>query len=75
MSEIKILPVKSDIVFRMFFADERNIEFLTSFLKSVIQLPENEYDKIDIADPFLSPEYIGDKYAIIDVKWRQVRNY
>jgi len=68
MSDKKLLPVKSDIVFRMFFADEKNIEFLTSFLKSVIQLPKDEFDKIEIADPFLSPEYIGDKYAIIDVK-------
>jgi len=40
MTERKILPVKSDIVFRMFFADERNIDSLTSFLKSVIKLPE-----------------------------------
>ena len=68
MNNRRILPVKSDIVFRMFFADERNLDLLTSFLKSVIKLPGDEFDKIEIADPFLSPEYIGDKYAIIDVK-------
>ena len=64
----KILPVKSDIVFRMFFADERNDEYLKSFLKSIIKLPEDDFSEITIIDPILLPEYIGDKYAIIDVK-------
>jgi len=68
--ERKILPVKSDIVFRMFFADEKNIECLTNFLKSIIQLPEDDFSEITIADPVLLPEYIGDKYAVIDVKLR-----
>ena len=54
----------------MFFADERNIELLTSFLKSVLQLPDDDYGEITIADPHLHPDYIGDKYAIIDIKLR-----
>ena len=70
MDKAKILPVKSDIVFRMFFADERNIELLTSFLKSVLQLPDDDYGEITIADPYLHPDYIGDKYAVIDIKLR-----
>ena len=68
MNKVKMLPVKSDIVFRMFFADEKNKAFLISFLKSVLRLPEEEYKEIVIADPFLLPEYIGEKYCIIDVK-------
>jgi len=70
MDKVKILPVKSDIVFRLFFADERNLEYLTSFLKSVLRLPDDDYDKIEITDPNLLPEYIGDKLAVIDVKLR-----
>ena len=66
----KILPVKSDIVFRMFFADENNLEYLTSFLKSIIQLPEDDFSVITITDPILLPEYVGDKYAVIDIKLR-----
>ena len=68
MEKRKILPVKSDIVFRMFFADERNVEYLTGFLKSMIKLPEDDFGGITIADPVLLPEYVGDKYAVIDVK-------
>ncbi len=63
-----ILPVKSDIIFRMFFADERNQEDLISLLKAVLRIPEEEYDTIEITDPHLLPEYVEDKYSIIDVK-------
>jgi len=62
------LPVKSDVVFRLFFADERNKEFLIEFLKSVLKLPEEDYNEIEIADPHLLREYPEDKLGIIDVK-------
>jgi len=68
MKKVKILPVKNDIVFRLFFADEKNVDFLISFLKSVLKLPEKEYKKIVIADPYLLPEHIGNKFSVIDVK-------
>ena len=68
MDRRTFLPVKSDIVFRLFYADERNIEFLISLLKSMLRLPEDDYYKIEIADPYLLREFDGDKLAIIDVK-------
>jgi predicted transposase/invertase (TIGR01784 family) len=52
----------------LFFADERNIESLIGFLKSVLRLPEDDYNEIEIADPHLLREFDGDKLAIIDVK-------
>ncbi len=64
----KILPIKSDLVFRIFFADERNKEDLLCLLKAILCIPENEYDEIEIIDPHLLPEYIDDKYSIIDIK-------
>ena len=64
------LPVKSDVIFRLFFADERNVEFLIGFLKSVLRLPEDDYDKIEIVDPHLLREYAEDKLAILDIKLR-----
>lgn len=68
MGNKKILPIKSDIVFRLFFADERNSEFLIGFLKSVLRLPAEDYTEIEIADPNLLREFAGDKLGIIDVK-------
>ena len=62
------LPVKSDVVFRLFFADERNKEFLISFLKSVLNLPEDDYNEIKIVDPHLLREFDGDKFSVVDVK-------
>jgi len=41
VSNREFLPVRSDVVFRLFFADERNVESLIGFLKSVLKLPED----------------------------------
>jgi len=62
------LPVKYDVIFRLFFADERNEEELISLLKSILQLPDDDYNEIEISDPYLLPDYVGDKLAVIDVK-------
>ncbi|MCL2174917.1 MAG: Rpn family recombination-promoting nuclease/putative transposase [Treponema sp.] len=70
MSEKSFLHVKNNSVFRMFFADERNQDLLISFLKSVVKLPDDDYNEIVITDPHLLPEYKGDKLSIIDVKLR-----
>jgi predicted transposase/invertase (TIGR01784 family) len=70
MSKKEFLPVKSDVIFRLFFADERNMDYLVGFLKSVLKLPEDDYDVIEITDPHLLREYDEDKLAIIDVKLR-----
>ena len=62
------LPVKSDIVFRLLFADERNTEFLIGFLQSVLLLPDDDYEDIEILDPHLLREFDSDKLGIVDVK-------
>jgi len=70
MSDKKYLHVKNDVVFRMFFADERNKDLLVSFLKSVLKLPDDDYNDVVIIDPHLLREFKGDKLGIIDVKLR-----
>ncbi len=66
----KILSVKSDLIFRLFFADERYKEDLIALLKAVLNLPEDDDYDISILDPHLLPEHANDKYSIIDVKLR-----
>ena len=68
MENRAFLPVKSDVIFRLFYADERNQEFLVSLLKSMLRLPEDDYNEIEIADPHLLREFDDDKLAVIDVK-------
>ena len=64
----KLLPVKSDFIFKLIFGDQRNTDILTSFLKSVLDIPEEEYDYLTVIDPHLKKESLADKYAILDVK-------
>ena len=59
---------RSDVIFKLFFADERNIELLTAFLQSVLDIPADDYDVLNITDPHLLREYPDDKLGIIDVK-------
>jgi predicted transposase/invertase (TIGR01784 family) len=68
MENRAFLPVKSDVIFRLFYAAERNQEFLVSLLKSMLRLPEDDYDEIEIADPHLLREFDDDKLAVVDVK-------
>lgn len=64
----KILPPKVDVVFKLLFADTRNEDILTDFLKSILNLPEDEYESVFIVDPQLKRETIDDKLGIVDVK-------
>ena len=63
-----ILPVKRDVIFKIYFADERNIEFLTDFLKAILPIPAEEYDELSIVDPHLIRDFSEDKLGIVDVK-------
>jgi hypothetical protein len=43
---VKILHAKSDIIFKLFFSDERNVELLKDFLKSILDLLEYDYNDV-----------------------------
>ena len=63
-----LLPVKSDFVFKLIFGDQRNVDILGEFLKSVLDIPEEEYEHITVVDPHIKKESKDDKYGILDVK-------
>ena len=64
----KLLSVKLDLVFKLIFGDQRNTDILASFLASILDIPEEEYEHITIVDPFVKADYPGDKYGILDLK-------
>ncbi|MCL1802990.1 MAG: Rpn family recombination-promoting nuclease/putative transposase [Eubacteriaceae bacterium] len=64
----KFMRPSNDIVFKLLFADERNVSFLKSFLLSILDFPKEEYDTISIIDPHLLREHFDDKLGILDVK-------
>jgi len=57
-----------DIIFKLLMGTENSKEDLTNFLLSVLNLSADEYEDITISNPFLPPEYKGDKLGILDVK-------
>jgi predicted transposase/invertase (TIGR01784 family) len=63
-----ILDPTIDYVFKLIFGDQRNIELLAGFLKAALDIPEEEYESLEIKDPFIKRELIDDKVAILDVK-------
>ena len=64
----KLLSPKSDFVFKMIFGDQHNMDILGSFLQSVLDLAEDEYDRLSIVDPHLRKDSYRDKLGILDVK-------
>ena len=64
----KILPPKSDVVFKMLFGDKRNKDILIDFLKAILNLSEDEYEHIYLEDTHLKREVPDDKLGIVDVK-------
>jgi predicted transposase/invertase (TIGR01784 family) len=64
----KILLPKVDVIFKLLFGDERNSEILIDFLKSVLNLSEDEYEYITLEDTHLKRETVDDKLGIVDVK-------
>ena len=65
-NKMSLLPVKSDFVFRLIFGDQRNVDILSAFLRSVLDIPNDEYDHLTIVDPYLKKEFEDDKYAILE---------
>ena len=62
-----ILPPTDDWIFKLLFGDERNKSILISFLKSLVDLPDEEYE-LTFLDTHLKSETEDDKLGIVDVK-------
>ena len=65
---IRYIPPKTDFMFKKIFGDPNNIEILTAFLKSTLDIDHDEYEKITLVDTHLSQEDRYDKLGILDVK-------
>jgi predicted transposase/invertase (TIGR01784 family) len=65
---IELLSPRSDFIFKLIFADNRNADILAAFLRSVLALGADAYDHLTIVDPHLKRETEGDKLGVLDVK-------
>ena len=59
-----ILPPTDDWIFKLLFGDERNKSLLIDLLKSLAELPEDEYE-LTFLDTHLKPQAEDDKPGII----------
>jgi len=62
----------SDFIFKLIFGDQRNVDILAAFLRAVLDIPDEEYDRLVIVDPHIKKETADDKYGILDVKLHTV---
>jgi predicted transposase/invertase (TIGR01784 family) len=62
-----IVSPRSDIGFKHIFANEQHKSILVSFLRAILDLPDEDYD-VTIVDPHLQKEQKDDKLAIVDVR-------
>lgn len=62
-----LLPT-NDFVFKKVFAE--NPDLLASLLSAALEMPESEFETIEIIDAHLRPETIADKEGILDIKVR-----
>jgi predicted transposase/invertase (TIGR01784 family) len=63
-----LLSPKSDYVFKRIFGDRNNLDILADFLKSALDLPPEEFDRLVLADPHLNPDHSDGKKGVLDVK-------
>jgi predicted transposase/invertase (TIGR01784 family) len=58
----------ADYAFSLLFGDQRNIEVLEGFLKTILDIPPEEYESLTIVNPFLKRLFGRDKMGIVDVR-------
>jgi predicted transposase/invertase (TIGR01784 family) len=61
------LSPKYDVVFKNIF-NEKHLHVLIDFLKSVLDLSEDDYQEIRLMDPHLLRRYKKDKLGILDLR-------
>lgn len=61
---------KYDVAFKHLFGNNNNKDILQAFLSDVLDLPCDEFDKIELADPQNNRQYKNDKFTVLDVKVR-----
>ncbi len=68
MAHIEILSPIEDLIFKAIFGKKQNLDILENFLKSVIDIPAEEYDYLELSDTNLRVNHKNDKFGILDIK-------
>ena len=63
----KLLSPRSDLIFKKIFGDTDNVDLLRDFLMASLDIPREEYDRLEVVDPHLRRAFPEDKLGILDV--------
>ncbi len=66
--DITPLSPLNDYVFKRLLGDRDHIELLADFLASVLDLPDRDYEGLEIVDPIVGGRYPRDKQGVLDIK-------
>jgi predicted transposase/invertase (TIGR01784 family) len=58
----------NDYVVKCIYGDQKNIENTRGLLKTVLDIPLEEYDRLTVIDPFLKRWWDKDKLGIVDIR-------
>ncbi len=65
----KFFGLTNDVVFKIVFSSPGNERLLVLLLNALLQLKgKNMIEELEILNPFNLPEFINDKFSIIDVR-------
>jgi predicted transposase/invertase (TIGR01784 family) len=67
-SQPEILSPLSDYIFSILFGDQRHIDILAAFLKTLLDLPEEDFNSLTIVNPFLKRLFKTAKTGIVDTR-------
>jgi len=67
MKEKMISPLY-DYVFSEIFGNQKNIDITRNFLKTLIDIPEDEYDRLTVVSPKLRRVFKTEKSGVVDLK-------
>ena len=67
-SQDEIISPLYDFAFAQIFGNQKNINITKAFLKTLLDIPEDDYDKLTIVSPFLKRFFQRDKLGVVDLK-------
>jgi len=57
-----------DFAFSQIFGNQENIDITRAFLKTLLDIPEDDYDKLTVENPILKRFFQKDKSGVVDLK-------
>jgi predicted transposase/invertase (TIGR01784 family) len=57
-----------DYVFAEIFGNQKNIANTKAFLKTILDIPENDYDRLTVVSPILRKVFRSEKMGVVDLK-------